>query len=94
MALAFHAGLTGLRIIMLAALVICLVWTVMRVYKGRKTGLPLTLLSGSCVLLVCSHIILTFRDAGVRMLFWLVPAWAALVLVYYLYQRSFFCPPW
>lgn len=90
MALAFHAGLTGLRIIMLAALVICLVWTVMRVYKGRKTGLPLTLLSGSCVLLVCSHIILTFRDAGVRMLFWLVPAWAALVLVYYLYQREFF----
>ena len=30
------------------------------------------------------------EDAGVRMLFLLVPAWAALALVYYLYQREFF----
>ena len=37
-----------------------------------------------------AHITICFKDAGVRMLFLLVPAWAALALVYYLYQREFF----
>ena len=47
-------------------------------------------MAASGALLLCSQVILGFRDAGVRMLFWLVPAWAALALVYYLYQREFF----
>lgn len=90
MAVAFSAGLTVLRWISLAALVACLVWAVLRLNKGGKAGLPLALMAGSGALLLCSHVILTFQDAGVRMLFWLVPAWAALALVYYLYQREFF----
>ena len=52
--------------------------------------MQLTLIAGAGVLLICSVVILHFQDAGVRMLFWLVPAWAALALVYYLYQREFF----
>ena len=90
LALAFNAGLTVLQWISLAALIVCLVWAFRRLSKGGKVGLPLALFSGAGALLICSHIILTFQDAGVRMLFWLVPAWAALVLVYYLYQREFF----
>ena len=44
----------------------------------------------STALYFCAQITLVFQESGVRMLFWLVPAWAALALVYYLYQREFF----
>ncbi len=90
LALAFNAGLRVLRWASLAALIACVVWVALRLSKGRKAGLPLTLTAASGVLLVCAHVIIHFQDAGVRMLFWLVPAWAALALVYYLYQREFF----
>ena len=39
---------------------------------------------------VCGYVVITFNAAGVRMLFILVPAWAGLALIYYLYQREFF----
>ena len=90
LAVAIHAGLNGLRWVSLAALVVCLVWTAVRLNRGGKAALPLILTAASGALLLCSQVILGFRDAGVRMLFWLVPAWAALALVYYLYQREFF----
>ncbi len=90
LAVAINAGLTVLRWLSLAALAVCLVWTALRLKKGGKTGLPLTLAAGSGTLLACGQIILAFQDAGVRMLFWLVPAWAALALAYYLYQKEFF----
>ena len=90
LALAINAGLTVLQWVSLAAVVACVVWAVLRLNKGEKAGLQLTLIAAAGILLICSVVILHFRDAGVRMLFWLVPAWAALALVYYLYQREFF----
>ena len=90
LALAINAGLTVLQWVSLAAVVACVVWAVLRLNKGEKAGLQLTLIAGAGILLICSVVILHFQDAGVRMLFWLVPAWAALALVYYLYQREFF----
>lgn len=89
-ALAIHAALTGLRWISLAALVICVVWMLLRLSKNGKAALPGVLSIAAGVLLLCCHVILRFSDSGLRMLFWLVPAWAALALVYYLYQREFF----
>ena len=41
-------------------------------------------------LAVCSHVTLSYEKNGVRMLFMLVPAWAALALVYCLYQPECF----
>lgn len=90
LALAINAALQGLRWISLAAVVMCVVWAFLRMNKGEKAALPLVLTAAFGALLICSQVILGFRDAGVRMLFWLVPAWAALALVYYLYQREFF----
>ena len=90
LALAINAGLTVLQWVSLVAVVACVVWAVLRLNKGEKAGLQLTLIAGAGILLICSGVILHFQDAGVRMLFWLVPAWAALALVYYLYQREFF----
>ena len=90
LALAINAGLTVLQWVSLAAIIACTVWAFLRMNKGEKAGLQLTLIAAAGVLLICSVVILHFRDAGVRMLFWLVPAWAALALVYYLYQREFF----
>ena len=49
-------------------------------------GVVLVLLA----LAVCSHVTLSYEKNGVRMLFMLVPAWAALALVYYLYQPECF----
>lgn len=88
--LAIQAALSGLRWVSLAALVVCVVWMLVRLSKNGKAALPGVLSLAAGMLLLCSHIILNFRDSGLRMLFWLVPAWAALALVYYLYQREFF----
>lgn len=90
LALALDAALHGLRWVSLAALVLCAVWAGLRVKKGGRAGLPLVLTAASAAILICSQVTLAFQDSGVRMLFWLVPAWAALALVYYLYQREFF----
>lgn len=90
LALAIHAALNGLRWVSLAALAACGVWALLRLKQGGRAGLPLSLTAVSAALLICAQITLAFQDSGVRMLFWLVPAWAALALVYYLYQREFF----
>lgn len=88
--LAIQAALSGLHWVSLAALVVCVVWMLVRLSRNGKAALPGVLSLAAGILLLCSHIILNFRDSGLRMLFWLVPAWAALALVYYLYQREFF----
>lgn len=89
LALAINAVLTALQWVSLAAVVACVVWAVLRLNKGEKAGLQLTLIAGAGILLICSVVILHFQDAGVRMLFWLVPAWAALALVYDLTSKVF-----
>lgn len=89
-AVAIQAALTGLRWVSLAALIVCVIWMFVQLSKNGNAVLPGVLAIAAGILLLCSHIILNFRDSGLRMLFWLVPAWAALALVYYLYQREFF----
>ena len=89
LALAISAALNGLRWVSLAALAACVVWTALRLKQGGQAGLQLSLAAVSTALYFCAQITLVFQESGVRMLFWLVPAWAALALVYYLYQREF-----
>lgn len=69
----------------------CLIWAGMRLRKenGGLT-LPVALAAVCGAAAVCGYVVMTFNAAGVRMLFILVPAWAGLALVYYLYQREFF----
>ena len=78
--LAIQAALVGLRWVSLAALVVCVVWMLVQLSKNGNAVLPGVLAIAAGGLLLCSHVILNFR----------VPAWAALALVYYLYQREFF----
>lgn len=88
--LAIQAALVGLRWVSLVALVVCVVWMLVQLSKNGNAVLPGVLSIAAGGLLLYSHVILNFRDAGLRMMFWMVPAWAALALVYYLYQREFF----
>lgn len=90
LALAISAALNGLRWVSLAALAACVVWVVLRLKQGGRAGHQLSLAAVSAALYLCAQITLVFQESGIRMLFWLVPAWAALALVYYLYQREFF----
>ena len=90
LALAISAALNGLRWVSLAALAACVVWVVLRLKQGGRAGLQLSLAAVSAALYLCAQITLVFQESGIRMLFWLVPAWAALALVYYLYQPECF----
>lgn len=67
-----------------------LAWAVLQFRKGGKYGLPAAAGLTCLALAVCGHVAITFQKAGVQMLFVMVPAWAGLALVYYLYQREFF----
>ena len=90
LATALHTLLKVVRIGGAAAAVLCLVWAVLRFQKGGKLVLPVVLTAAFGALAICSHVTLAFQGTGVRMLFLLVPAWAGLALVYYLYQKEFF----
>ena len=75
----------------LVGLVAGLVWALMRLRTAGRCGAAPGAVAGACgAVAVCGYISVTFNAAGVRMLFLLVPAWAGLALVYYLYQREFF----
>ena len=82
--------LTGIRIGGLVVGIVCFLWAIFRFWKGGKLGLPIVLALACGALVICAHVSLAFREPGVQMLFLLVPAWAGLALVYYLYQREFF----
>ena len=62
--------------------------------QGPESGASVDADSRLGVLLVCSHVIIHFQDAGVRMLFWLVPAWAALRWCTTSISGSFSWPLW
>ena len=89
-AIAIRSGLKALRLIGTAVAVICAVWAAARLKKGDRAGLPIVLAMASGALAICAHVSLAFKASGVQMLFLLVPAWAGLALVYYLYQKEFF----
>lgn len=90
LALAIGKVLTAVRIIFLAGVAVCAVWIWLSLKKRARLAPAVIMLIACAALLFCAHIIISFNDSGVRMLFMLVPAWAALALVYYLYQREFF----
>lgn len=90
LAVAIRTGLKGLRIITLVGVVLCLAWGWMNLKKNRKMAAPVVMCIAAIVLFFTTHVTVEFYDSGVRMLFLLVPAMAALALVYYLYQRDFF----
>ena len=78
------------RIIGAVACVGLLAWAVVRCRKGQ----PAEVVTGAGIacgaLAICAHVAVAFEKAGMQMLFLMVPAWAGLALVYYLYQREFF----
>lgn len=83
--------LKAARWVGLIGAVACLVWAGMQVKKqGRCGALPVAGAALCGAAAACGYVTLTFNATGVRMLFLLVPAWAGLALVYYLYQREFF----
>ena len=82
--------LTGIRIGGIVAGAVCLVWALLRFWRGGKVTLPVVLTLVCGALVICAHVTLKFQEPGVQMLFLLVPAWAGLALVYYLDQREFF----
>lgn len=90
LAVALSNGLRFLRIAGVVLAVAFVVWAVLRLKKDGKAALPIILALAMGALTICSHVSVVFKDNGVRMLFLLVPAWAGLALVYYLYQRDFF----
>lgn len=89
-ALALRTGMRAVRVIALIGVLLCAGWTWVNVKNNTKTAVSVIMLIACTALSFCTHIIVSFYDSGLRMLFLLVPAWAALALVYYLYQREFF----
>ena len=87
---ALQGFLKAVRIVGLVAAVACLVWAFIQARKGRKAILPLLIAVAGGALTICSHVVLKYKATGMSMLFWLVVAWAALAVVYYIYQREFF----
>ncbi len=91
LAIGILTGLKALRIVALVGVIACAVWLWMNLKKNSRTAATsLIALLGCAALGFCAHIIVVYRDSGIRMLFLLVPAWAALALIYYLYQKEFF----
>lgn len=91
---AAYAVLNGMKVVRIAGLAsvaVCGVWAVMKVKKGEENRIPVMLALISAILVFCCHVIMKFQDSGIHMLYMLVPALAALALVYYLYQKDFFC---
>lgn len=70
--------------------ILALVWSALCFRKGSRAGWPAVVGLALLALAVCAHVTLSYEKNGVRMLFMLVPAWAALALVYYLYQPECF----
>ena len=83
-------GMRMFRLIAAVAVLACVVWAVIRFRASKQSALPTVLAIVFGALAICAHVAVSFQQSGVRMLFLLVPAWAGLALVYYLYHRDFF----
>ena len=82
--------LSFLRIGGVVAAVAALVWAVLNFRKGGKITLPVIAALVCGALAICAHVTVAFNQTGMQMLLMLVPAWAGLALVFYIYQREFF----
>lgn len=89
-AVAVHSILRVLRIGGAVAGLLVLVWAAFQSFRGGKAGIPTVLGLVCLVLAFCAYVTLTYQKPGMQMLFLLVPAFAGLALVYYLYQRELF----
>ena len=88
---ALNSGMKFLRFAGIIAAVGTLVWLYTDVKKeGRIRVLPVAVAAGCAALGVCSQVIVRFQGSGMRMLFVLVAGWAALALIFYLYQTEMF----
>jgi len=88
---ALSAAMKFLRFGGLIAAVAALVWLWSDVKKqGRIRAVPVAVTAGCAAVAVCSQLIVRFQGSGMRMLFVLVAGWAALALIYYLYQTEMF----
>lgn len=88
-----YTMLNGMKVVRIAGLVgilVCGVLAASKFKKNQECRLPVMAMLICGILVFCCHIILKFQGAGVHMLYMLVPALAALALVYYLYQKEFF----
>ncbi len=88
--LALDAVLRAVRVGGVVLAVACLAWLLVQLRGRKKAVLPLILALLCAALALCAHVTVAFQGNGLQMLFLLVPAWAGLALVYYLYQREFF----
>ena len=74
---------------------VCFVATLLLWLAARKKGKLVRLTAGLTLaflaLAVCAVVTYFFAGTGIRFLYIAVPAVAVLALIYYLYQREFFC---
>lgn len=88
-------SLRGVFQVLAVVLPVCFVVLLALWLAARKAG-RLTRLTGGLALAglalaVCAVVIRIFDNSGVKFLYIAVPAAAVLALIYYLYQREFFC---
>ena len=91
LAVALSAVLRGTRLAAPVLAVVGVVLAFLRQRKGENPVLGVIVSIAAAAVGVCAHVSVAFKASGVRMLFLLVPVWAAVALVYYLYQHEFFC---
>ena len=89
-ALVLYSVMGVVRIAGAALGIVALVWAALQFRKGGKAALPTVVGLACLAVAVCAHVVIAYDKSGMQMLFLLVPAWAGLALVYYLYQREFF----
>lgn len=78
----------GMGILMMVA---AMIWTFTLLQSGKGTLFyPSVLFSAGFVTLACGQGVLVYGEKGLDLLMFLVPAWAGLGLVYFLYQVEFF----
>ena len=85
-----HTLLAVFPVIGIVAFVLCLLWR-KAVRKGGKSG-DIQLIVGSALLCVgvCGFLLRAFGSAGSGVVLAIVPAFAVLILIFYLYQKEFF----
>lgn len=85
-----HSMLNGGRVFAGILMVVAVVWLA-SVLQGKKSLFPpVVLLSTGFITLACCQGVLVYGSKGLSLLLMLVPAWAGLGIVYFLYQVEFF----
>ena len=91
MAQALRHVFTGLAVVLPVCFVVLAAWAWKAHSSGKHAALSAALAVIALALAACAVIIRVFDESGIRLLYVAVPAVAVLALIYYLYQREFFC---